>query len=204
VRNPLFAAALATLLGSPLTFSQTAAPATAQPGILEAFLTATRNSSTREEALGKLASGGWAEATFEALVAWDPVFPNVTVKGLRVQLSEGVRRDVVYLDSDRDEEFDRDSLRDFQSEFSHLIADRDALFRGRPTGTVIAVVADNRTTPQGFVPRRNVFSVGWYSYGKRFGVVMESPRAGWFYFPGADLAQVQDFIGRGREFLQAH
>ena len=204
MRNPLLAAALATLLSSPLTFSQTATPATAQPGILEAFLRATRNPSIREEALGKLASEGRAEATFDALVAWDPVFPNVTVKGLRVQLREGVRRDVVYLDADQDEEFDRDSLRDFQSEFAHLIADREALFKGRPIGTSIAVVACNRTTPRGFVPRRNVFSVGWYSYGNRFGVVMESPPAGSFYFPGADLAQVLDFLGRGREFLQAH
>jgi hypothetical protein len=176
-------------------------------------------------------AGGVAKATFEALVAWDPAFPSHKVKGLRILLSEGAGEDewtdTVYLDDDRDERFGRDSLKEFQDDLAFVAALKGEAQGPYPAMQGSSASADNRTTPERYVPRNGEINIGWYHDGKQFGVdvgtywhfgpaaqcrwqcgevglpTVASDWHDWLYFPGEDLAHVVDMVARGRAFLAA-
>lgn len=117
------------------------------PSILGTFLERTKSTSSLEEPLGNLAGSGGARASFAALVVWDPAFPTVRVKGLRVELSEVGWRDTVYLDDDYDEEIEWDSLKRFEDDLASVAADRDKQLERNPSLSGSGSTADNRINP---------------------------------------------------------
>ncbi len=141
----------------------------------------------------------------EAIVAWDPESPAVKVKGLEVRLKQGERRARAYLDDDRDEEFHRDSLKEFQDDLSRLAAEKDQA-PGRRAGAeegMISTAVCNRVCPEQSAPRDSVLEAGWYKKGNQLGVFIAT-QGDWYFFPDGDLARLIDMVGRGRELLRTH
>jgi len=204
VKSAVLAAAL-TIVAIPTGGRSQTTAVNPRPSVLEGFLERTKNPSIVRESLGTLTSAGAATAMFEAIIAYDPSLPAAKVKGLRVLLSEGSRKDTVYIDDDRDEGLQLDSLREFQADLARLVSDREKLSKeisARPGG--VGALVCNRDSPEQYTPRTSVFGAYWTADGKQFGVGLMVYRVGWFHFPGADLARVVEFVSRGRAFLQQH
>jgi hypothetical protein len=186
---------LAIVITSGATFAQTPAAEVrpsikVHPSILGIFLQRTKSPSSIEEPLGNLAGSGGARASFAALIVWDPAFPSVRVKGLRVVLSEVGWSDTVYLDDDYDEEIEWDSLKRFEDELAFVAADRDKQLERNPKLSMSGALADNRINPEQFIPRRSVLSVEWYRDAEKFGVAISSD---WHLGPAANCASPREW-----------
>ena len=172
-------------------FAQKPPLSTVQPGVLETFITHTKNVRTQKDLLGSLTGPGIAEATLEAIVAWEPQSPAVKVKGLEVRLKTGrAEGKGVSRRRPRDEEFHRDSLKEFQDDLSRLAAEKDQA-PGRRAGAeegMISTAVCNRVCPEQSAPRDSVLEAGWYKKGNQLGVLLAT-QGDWYFFPDGDLAR---------------
>jgi hypothetical protein len=156
--------------------------------------------------LGKLTGHGTAE--FFAVIARDPADPKAIAKGLEIELKDGTRHARIYADEETLAQWELDIERtdSRKDQIVKQFQERDPRQKARwLTGVQdYAKVSLNQPGEWADVPQVGLYGIDASHEIGVFILVFRRSGRGRYYFPGAELTTVADFIAAARKWLEVH